>query len=115
MKMIRDLELGRAVIASTTQNVELWLTTLITVSSSQSSINIHQLPTGTLLSLLSNGGGWVGRGSGMRMEIELTLRGEPLPHQQFQDIVNGILGAPVSSHTTYPHHLADKSCKFSNS
>lgn len=94
--MIRDIEVGRAVIASTTQNLELWLTTLITVSHSQSSINLQQLPTGTLLSLLSSGDVWVGRGCGMLMEVGLTLRGEPLPHQQFQDIVNGILGAPVS-------------------
>jgi hypothetical protein len=102
--MSRDVELGRAVIASTTQNLELWLTTLIAISPSQGSIDIRQLPTGTLLSLLSSGGVWVGRSNGMCMEIELTLRGEPLPYQQFQDIVTSILGAPVSPHNKYTYH-----------
>jgi hypothetical protein len=104
MELIRDVELGRAVIALTTQNLELWLTTSITVSPSQSSINIQQLPIGTFLSLLSSGDVWVGRGNGMCMEVELTLRGEPLPHQQFQDIVTSILGAPVSPHNKYSYH-----------
>jgi hypothetical protein len=95
--MSRTVELGRAVLASSTQDLELWLTTLITISPSQHSINLQQLPVGSLLQLLSSGDVWVGRGHGMCVEVDLTLRGEPLPYQQFHDLVNSILEAPVSA------------------
>jgi hypothetical protein len=88
VEMSRVVELGRAVLASSTQNLELWLTTLITISPSQHSINLQ---------LLSSGDVWIGRGHGMCIELDLSLRGDQLPHQQFHDLINSILEAPVSA------------------
>jgi hypothetical protein len=95
--MSRVVELGRAVLASSTQNLELWLTTLITISPSQHSINLQQLSASSILQLLSSGDVWIGRGHGMCIELDLSLRGEQLPHQQFHDLINSILEAPVSA------------------
>jgi len=96
--MSRTIEVGRAVLASATHHLELWLTTLITVLPSQHSIDIQQLSSRAFMDLLTSGDVWVGRGNGMRVEVELTLRGEPLPHRQLQELVNNILSAPVSSY-----------------
>jgi len=97
--MARTIEVGRAVLSCPTHALELWLTTLITVSPLQQSIDLQQLSPCDLLSLLASGTIWVGRGNGMRVEIEVTLRGEQLPPQQLQELVSSIISAPVSSVT----------------
>jgi hypothetical protein len=94
--MVRTVEVGRAVLASSTQHLELWLSTLITISPSQHSINVEQLSPHILLNFLSSGNVWVGRGRGLRVEIVLTLRGESFPQQAFQELMNIILQASVS-------------------
>jgi hypothetical protein len=94
--MSRTIEVGRAVLSSSTQRLELWLTTLITISPSQQ-IDNQQLSSPALLRLLSSGNLWMGRGSGMLMQIELTLRGEPLPQERFSGLIENIMSAPVSA------------------
>jgi hypothetical protein len=94
--MKRTIEVGRAVLASSTRHLELWLTTLIIISPSQHWIDLEQLSSHALISLLSSGKVWVGRGSDMRAEISLMLRGEPLLLADFQEVLKGIVEAPVS-------------------
>jgi hypothetical protein len=94
--MVRTVEVGRAVLASSAQHLELWLGTLITISPSQYSLDIEQLSSHLLLNFLSSGNAWVGRGRGLRVEIVLTLRGETFPQQAFQELMNMILQASVS-------------------
>jgi hypothetical protein len=93
--MARTVEVGRAVLASSTQHIELWLTTLITISPSQHSIDTEQFSAHSLLSFMLSGKAWVGRDNGMRVEVGLTLRGEPFPHREFQDLISSIVQAPV--------------------
>ncbi|KAH7094570.1 hypothetical protein FB567DRAFT_6487 [Paraphoma chrysanthemicola] len=91
----RTLEMGRAVLASSSQELELWLTTLITISPVQHSLDIQQLSPASLLDLLSSGTVWSGRGPGMRVKVTVSLRGEPLPNHQMRDLIFHILEAPV--------------------
>ncbi|KAH7084922.1 hypothetical protein BKA63DRAFT_559598 [Paraphoma chrysanthemicola] len=92
---VRTLEIGRAVLASSSQELELWLTTLITTSPVQHSLDIQQLPPASFSDLLSSGTVWSGRGPGMRVKVTITLRGEPLPNQQMRDLIHHILEAPI--------------------
>jgi hypothetical protein len=94
--MIRTVEVGRAVLASSTQNLELWFTTLIDISSSQQATNIETLSSLRLLQYLSSGNVWVGRGNGMRVELVLSVRGAPFPKRQLQELRDKITRAPVS-------------------
>ncbi|KAF2035584.1 hypothetical protein EK21DRAFT_54099 [Setomelanomma holmii] len=91
----RTIEVGRAVLASSAQNLELWLTNLITISPKQHSLEHQQLTSTSLIELLSFGSIWVGRGTGMRVKFTVTLQGDPLPHKQMQDLIHDILEAPV--------------------
>ncbi|KAH8730219.1 hypothetical protein GQ44DRAFT_756698 [Phaeosphaeriaceae sp. PMI808] len=95
MIMTKAIEVGRAVLASSTQHLELWLTTLVTISPSQHLVDIQQLSSDSIFRLFSSGNVWVGRGKGMRMEIQLTLRGEPLSFGQLQNLTNNIIAAPI--------------------
>lgn len=91
----QSIEVGRAVLACPTHDLELWLTTLITILPSQQAIDSQQLPPYALLRHLSSGKVWVGRGNGMRLEIELKIRGEQLPHQEREELVQSLISAPV--------------------
>lgn len=94
--MSRSIELGRAVLCSPAANLELWLTTLITISPQQDDTNLQDFKPAQLLELLASGNVWVRRGHGMHIDLLPTLREEPLPHRQLQDLIEGILRAPVS-------------------
>ncbi|KAF1921935.1 hypothetical protein BDU57DRAFT_67452 [Ampelomyces quisqualis] len=93
--MVRTLEVGRAVLASSTQHLELWLTTLIIISPSQHSIDLEQLSSHCLLRLLSSGNLWVDRGRAMPIQLSLTFQGEPLPFQDLRELVQNICQAPI--------------------
>jgi hypothetical protein len=93
--MTRTFEVGRAVLASTTQNLELWLSTLITLSPSQDSIDVEQLSFRSLSHLLSSGKIWIGRGNCMRIELAISHRGEPFPRLELQMMREKIIQAPV--------------------
>ena len=93
--MLRTVEVGRAVLCLPTTNQELWLTTLITISPIQDSIDIQQLKQACLLDLLSSGNVWLGRAHGMHLEVTITLQGEPLAHSQLQDLAENITRGPV--------------------
>ncbi|KAF2833612.1 hypothetical protein CC86DRAFT_311544 [Ophiobolus disseminans] len=108
IEMARTLEVGRAVLASSKYPIELWLTTLITISPTQHSIDIQQLSSRTVLSILSSGRVWVHRGNGLRLQLEITLRGEPLPHQQLQELTYDILSAPVWAQLNLEPTLSDE-------
>jgi hypothetical protein len=95
--MVRTIEVGRAVLASSAHHLELWLSTLITISPLQHSIDVEQLSPSLLLNFLSSGNVWVGRGHGLHVEISLTLRGETFPQQALQELMSSILQAPVSA------------------
>jgi hypothetical protein len=95
--MTKTIEVGRAVLTSSAHHQELWLRTLIIISSSQPSIDLEELAPYTILSLLSSGNVWIDCGYGMRIEIRLTWRGETFPQRELQELMNNILQAPVSS------------------
>lgn len=94
--MSRTVELGRAVISSQNAKFELWLTTLITVSQQQESVNLHQLGVQAVLDIMSSGDVWVGRDTGMYLALNVTIRGEPLTSNQLQWLAESIISAPVS-------------------
>jgi len=93
--MSRSIELGRAVLSSPATDHELWLTTLITISPKQDPAYLQQLTSAEYLDALTSGSVWVSRAHDMHIEIKLSLRDEPLPHKQLQDLTNAILQAPV--------------------
>jgi hypothetical protein len=94
--MTKTVEVGRAVLTSSKQTLELWLTTLIDISPSQQATNIEKLSSLCLLQCLSSGNVWVSRGNGMRIELVLSVRGAPFPKRQLQELRNKITQAPVS-------------------
>jgi hypothetical protein len=94
--MTRTVEVGRAVLASSKENFELWLTTLIDISPSQQPTNIERLSSLCLLQYLSSGNAWVGRGNSMRIELVLSVRGMPFPKRELQELRDKITRAPVS-------------------
>ncbi|KAF1960280.1 hypothetical protein CC80DRAFT_532772 [Byssothecium circinans] len=93
--MERTVELGRAVLSLTTTNLELWLTTLITISPKQHTTNFQQLRSASLIDFLSSGETWVDRGNGMHMVLEITLRGEHLESDKLRRVAEGIVKAPA--------------------
>jgi hypothetical protein len=95
--MSRSVELGRAVLCSPAANLELWLTTLITVSPEQDENNLQQLKPAQLLHFLSSGNVWVGRGRGMHIQLKLTIREEDVALRQIQYLTDAIIRAPVGA------------------
>jgi hypothetical protein len=100
--MHKSIELGRAVLSTSTPNLELWLKTLITVSSQQGHTDFELHTATSLLEILSSGEAWVGRGNGLYIDLVLTYRGQPLANEQLQCLSDAILGAPVSFFRTRP-------------
>lgn len=101
--MSRTIELGRAIIALQSANLELWLTTLITISPcaannlpQQHSINIENLNSRALLDFLHSGYAWVGRSNLMQMSLDINLHGEPLDGSLLRELGEGVVNAPVS-------------------
>ncbi|KZM19220.1 hypothetical protein ST47_g9590 [Ascochyta rabiei] len=105
--MHKSIELGRAVLSTSTINFELWLKTSIKISPQQPCTNFEQHNAISLLNLLSSGEAWVGRGNGLYIDLDLTLRGQPLADEQVQQLSQAILDAPVWSqlclHSSIPH------------
>lgn len=95
--MSRTIELGRAVLDSSTAKLQLWVTTLITISPQQDSINIQHLSSQALLDFLLSGNVWVGRGNGMHFVLELTANGEPVESRHLGGLAEQIIKAPVSA------------------
>ncbi|KAH7401580.1 hypothetical protein BKA66DRAFT_565202 [Pyrenochaeta sp. MPI-SDFR-AT-0127] len=93
--MATPIELGRAVLCAPTTNLELWLTTLITVSPQRGRIDIRQLKSSQILDLMSTGHVWTCRGHVMHAELHLMFREEPLPHTQLRDLAESIVQGPV--------------------
>jgi hypothetical protein len=85
------------VLSTSTANLELWLRTLITISPQQQCINLEQRDAASILSLLSSNEVWVGRGAGLYIDLDLTLRGQPLADEQLQQLSEALLEAPVSA------------------
>jgi len=92
----RTIELGRAVLASQTTNLELWLTTLITFSPQQDGVNLQQLGSNAFIEYISSGDVWVDRACGMLINFDINLKGEPLQSGQLRQLGNSIVNAPVS-------------------
>jgi hypothetical protein len=95
--MSRTIELGRAVLDSSSAKLQLWLTTLITISPERDSTNVQHLNTQALLDLLLSGNVWVGRGNGMHMVLELTANGDPIGSKDLQVLAEQIINAPVGA------------------
>lgn len=93
--MPRTVELGRAVLQSSGAQLQLWLTTLITVSQEQEETNLNQLSRTALLELLSSGKFWVRRGNGMHLVLKLTMLGEQQHQLNIEHLASGIISAPV--------------------
>jgi hypothetical protein len=94
--MSRCIELGRAVLCSPDANLELWLTTLITLSLTDEN-NMQQLKPAHLLDYLASGDIWVGRSHGMHVRLKLSIGEEPLAHRHLQNLTDAILRAPVGA------------------
>lgn len=97
--MSRTIELGRAVLDLPSAQLQLWFTTLITVSPQQNSIDIQHLNEQALLYLLLSGNTWVDRGQGMHFVLELTANGEPLGRTDLGALAKQIVNAPVRAVT----------------
>jgi hypothetical protein len=95
--MPKTIELGRAVLSTSTTNLELWLRTLITISPQQEYTNLEKHSATSLLELLSSGEAWVARGNGMYIDLNLTVKGQPLADEQLQHLSKVILSAPVGA------------------
>jgi hypothetical protein len=97
--MYKSVELGRAVLSTSTTNLELWLKTLITVSPEQECTNLgqqlEQHTATSLLDRLSSGEVWVGCGNGLHIELMITFGGQPLADEQLRQLSECILVAPV--------------------
>src|SRR5207248_2635515 len=72
------------------------LTTLITVSPQQNATNFDQLSMSAVVNFMSSGNAWVGRGIGMHITLDVTVRREPLASHQLQQLAESIINAPVS-------------------
>jgi hypothetical protein len=101
ISMRKSIELGRAVLSTSTANFELWLKTLITISPQQQCTNLEQRDAASILSFLSSGDVWVGRGNGLYIDLDITLSGKPLADKQLQQLSEAILEAPVSMFDAY--------------
>ena len=97
--MLRTVELGRAVLASQSANLELWLTTLITVSLEQSAASLQQLNANAFLDVMASGDIWAGRSNTMHISFEITSNGDPLDHRQLERLAGSIIDAPVGLFT----------------
>ncbi|KAF2467106.1 uncharacterized protein BDR25DRAFT_73301 [Lindgomyces ingoldianus] len=95
--MSRTIELGRAVLCSPNSQLQLWLTTLITLSPQHDSTNLHQLSKRVLLDYLIARNAWVCRGNGLHIMIELTVQGEPLGGNEMRELARMILNAQIWS------------------
>jgi hypothetical protein len=94
--MLRTIELGRAVLLSPSTKLELWLTTLITVSPAQDAIDLQHLTDNETISLLTSGNVWVQRASGMHLSLDITVHRERLNNDKLRQLANSIINAPVS-------------------
>lgn len=101
--MSQTVELGRAVITLPSINLELWLTTSITISSDTDdyrvqhpSINLNYIEPSALLDYLSTGDVWVNRGTAMYMSLKFRKLERPLDQHCLQQLGKCIVNAPVS-------------------
>lgn len=93
----KQIELGRAVLATSTTDLDLWCKTLITISSQQQDINLERHSAASLLGLLSSNEVWVGRGNGLYIDLDITFDRQPIADVQLRQLSNAILDAPAST------------------
>ncbi|KAF3007834.1 hypothetical protein E8E13_010694 [Curvularia kusanoi] len=93
--MHASIELGRAVIATSAADLELWCKTLITISPQQQCTNFEQHSAVSLLELISSDKVWVGRGNGLHVDLNITFNGQPVGDAMLRRLSDSILGAPV--------------------
>lgn len=93
----KQIELGRAVLATSTTDLELWCKTLITISSQQQDINLERHSEASLLGLLSSNEVWVGRGNGLYIDLDITFDRQPIADVQLRQLSDAILDAPAST------------------
>ncbi len=94
--MEKSIELGRAVLSTAAVNLELWLRTLITISPQQQCTDFGRQDPNSLLEYLANGGVWVGRGSELYIELQISSERRPVSYEQLEQLSEAILIAPVS-------------------
>ena len=89
-------------VALPSVDLELWLTTLITISpdtatypAQHQTINLKNIEMIALLDYLSTGNVWVSRGTAMHMTFKLKKLEEPLSRQCLQHLGNSLINAPV--------------------
>ncbi|KAH7125438.1 hypothetical protein B0J11DRAFT_306723 [Dendryphion nanum] len=104
--MTKTIELGRAVIASADSGIQLWSTTLITLSPLERSFDTQALDHFSLVQLVHSGYVWVCRGNGLYLDIKLTTQGENLRGAELSQLANKLMNAPVWAqlelHTSLP-------------
>ncbi|KAF2745686.1 hypothetical protein M011DRAFT_131926 [Sporormia fimetaria CBS 119925] len=93
--MARTVELGRAVLGCVDAPVQLWVSTLITVSPLTEWINLQDRKYDEVLDYLVSGVPWVCRGRDLHAVLEVTEHGEPLEPVQRKRLEAGVLNAPV--------------------
>ncbi|KAL5120504.1 hypothetical protein ACEQ8H_001522 [Pleosporales sp. CAS-2024a] len=107
--MARAVEVGRAVLSSSRQPRELWLNTLIIFSQTKYTVDLAQLSSHALKALLSSGQVWMGHGRGMRVEIALSVQGDPLPKPTFTVLRDQILQDPIWPQLKLRAHVSSES------
>ncbi|ORY09348.1 hypothetical protein BCR34DRAFT_372383 [Clohesyomyces aquaticus] len=93
--MSRTVELGRAVLCSSSSQLQLWLKTLITLSPQQDATNLHHLDKNAFIEHLVEQNAWVCRGIGLHFTLQLSFQGKPLCRQEIGDLGRMILNAQV--------------------
>lgn len=93
--MSRTFEVGRAVLSTSGTNIELWLTTLITISPQQNTIDMQRLRSSDFLDYTSSGKVWVYCDHGMHVDLAISMQEYPLTHSTQCELTESILRAPV--------------------
>ena len=93
--MSRTVELGRAVLALPDVNLQLWLTTLITILPQSAATNIQQLRRSLLIDFLCSVDSWVCRGNECCINLDLTAQGEQFPGEEMDMLAMDLINAPV--------------------
>ena len=92
---MKTVELGRAVISFAEKNVQVWSTTLITLSPLETSFDIESLHHQLLARLLVSGNVWICRGNGFQLRIAITTHGEQLGLSELNCLAQKLVDAPV--------------------
>ncbi|KAF2490684.1 hypothetical protein BU16DRAFT_131675 [Lophium mytilinum] len=91
------VELGKLVLSYPKANLQLELTTSLTASHLESSIDIQQCHHRDILTLLTSKSVWVSRGCGLHLELQLEVEGRTLSDQDIETLTTTLSDAALWS------------------